>query len=58
MKYTREEIERRIYSIQYVLKNPNLVSITPEIEKDLKNRLLELQQKLTPHENSTPPQTD
>jgi len=57
MKYTREEIERRIYSIQYVLNNPQLVSITPEIEKDMRSRLAELEQKLTPDENSTPPQT-
>ncbi len=57
MKYTRDEIEKRIESIQYVLNNPRLVSITPEIEKDMRNRLAELEQKLTPDENSTPAQT-
>ena len=57
MKYTKEEIEKRIQSIEYVLANPKLVSITPEIEKDLNNRLAELKQKLNPHEKSQPYQT-
>jgi hypothetical protein len=52
MKYTPEDIQKRIESIQYVLNNPKLVSITPEMEKDLRNRLADLQQKLTPHEES------
>lgn len=52
MKYTPEDIQKRIESIQYVLNNPNLVSITAEMEKDLKNRLADLQQKLTTYEKN------
>ena len=57
MNYTKPEIEKRIQSIHYVLNNPKMVSITPEIEKDLKNRLTELEQKLTAHEKGIHNQT-